>query len=157
MKPETGSFGEAAAALREMAVEAAMIEQLAGGPVTEVVAAWLAPQYALAARRRLAAAESEAARLETLRMFVQDWALLRAGDQAAERLRLERERLVLERLDSQGKFKRKTIVGLEAFLDHVKRHPEARAAFDALAAQLRHPFDPDEQPPASPPPSPSSG
>ena len=151
MKPKAGSLEEAAAALREIAVEATVIERVAGGPVTEVVAAWLAPQYALAARRRLAAAESDAARLETLRVFVQDWAVLRAGDQAAERLRLERERLVLEEQDSFGKFKRKTIVGLETFLSHVKRHPEARAAYDALAAQLRHPFDPDEQPPAPPP------
>ena len=36
-------------------------------------------------------------RLEILRLFVQDWALLRRGDHSAARLQLDRERLAFER------------------------------------------------------------
>ena len=43
------------------------------------------PQYALAARKQLAALKGED-RLKLLRAFVHDWALLRHGDQTAERL-----------------------------------------------------------------------
>jgi hypothetical protein len=44
---------------------------------------------------------------------VQDWALLRHGDQTAERLRIEREWLAVASRDADLKWKRKIIVGLE--------------------------------------------
>lgn len=141
-------FAQATAALLAMTAEADELKRAVGGSITNAVADWLAPQYALAAREQLAGLQGEA-RLKLLRTFAQDWALLRKGDQTAERLRIERERLALAERDSLGKFKRKVIVGLETFMSHVKQHPKAQAAFDALAEQLRHPFDPDEHEPGT--------
>jgi hypothetical protein len=60
------------------------------------VAGWLAPQYLLAAREKLSGTDG-AARWEILRMFVQDWAMLRRGEHSAARLVLDRERLAFER------------------------------------------------------------
>ncbi len=138
------TFAETKTALVAMTVEAAELEEAVGGSITDAVAGWLAPKYALAAREQLAALEGED-RLKLLRAFVHDWALLRGGDQTAERLRIEREWLALEKRNSEGRWKRKTIVGLETLLAYVKHHPKAQAAFDTLAEQVRHPFDPTEQ------------
>lgn len=89
-------LAEAKTVLREMVAEAQELKQAAGGSVTDAVATWLAPQYLLAARETLAGM-SGAGRLEVLRTFVQDWALLRRGDHAAARLQLDREQLDWER------------------------------------------------------------
>ena len=45
----------------------------------------------------------------------------------------------------KGNGSEKTIVGLETLLAYVKHHPKAQAAFNTLAEQVRHPFDPTEQ------------
>ncbi|MCB1078558.1 MAG: hypothetical protein KDM64_12090 [Verrucomicrobiae bacterium] len=79
-----------------MASEADDLERAVGGPVVEMVARWLAPTYAAAARRRLDDLEEDQ-RLEALRQMIHDLALLRRGDQAAEKLRLDHERLAWER------------------------------------------------------------
>lgn len=138
------TFAEAKAALLAIAEQAQELQQAVGGSVTDTVAGWLAPHYALAAQEQLAELEGED-RLKLLRAFVQDWALLRHGDQTAERLRIERERLAAVTLNAELKWKRKTIIGLEVFLSQVKKNPKAKAAFDALAEELRHPFDLSEQ------------
>ena len=104
----------------------------------------MASQYALGARERLAPAEGDE-RMEMLHTFAQDWAALRKGDQNAELITLERRRVVLAEQDSLKKFKRKVVIGLEAMLTHVERHPDAKAAFNAFVDQVRHPFDPTEQ------------
>ena len=83
-------------------------------------------------------------RLELLRAFVQDWALLRHGDQTAERLRIEREWLGVASRDADMKWKRKIIVGLETLKTYADKHPKARAAMAELSRQVRHPFDPTE-------------
>jgi len=137
-------LAEAKAALLAIAAEADELEQAVGGSLTEAVAGWLAPQYALAAREQLAALEG-AGRLELLRVFVIDWALLRHGDQTAERLRIEREWLAAASRDADMKWKRKIIIGLETMMKYVKNHPEAQAAFYEFVEQVRHPFDPSEQ------------
>ncbi len=82
--------------LATMAAEADELERAAGGPVVEMVARWLAPTYAAAARRRLDDLEDDR-RLDALREFIHDLAVLRRGDHAAERLRLDRERLAWEK------------------------------------------------------------
>ena len=110
------------------------------------MAGWLAPQYALAARAQLAELKGED-RLKLLRAFVQDWALLRQGDQTAERLQIERKRLKVTSRDADLKWKRKIIIGLETLKRHVDEHPEAKAAMAELARQVRHPFAADEQEP----------
>ena len=138
------AFAKTKAALVAIAAEAAELRQAAGGSITEAVAGWLAPQYALAAREQLAELGG-ADRFELLRVFVKDWALLRHGDQTAERLRIEREWLAVASRDANMKWKRKIIIGLDALNTYMKQHPEAKAAFDALAEQVCHPFDPEEK------------
>jgi hypothetical protein len=140
------AFDEAKAALVAIAAEADELKHAVGGSITDAVAGWLAPQYALAAREQLAELKGES-RLKLLRAFVQDWALLRHGDQTAERLRIEREWLAVASRDADLKWKRKIIIGLEALHTYMKHHPEAQAAFDAFVDQVRHPFDPSEQEP----------
>jgi hypothetical protein len=146
MSTQSSTFVEAKAALLAIAVEANELQQAVGGSVTEAVAGWLAPQYALAAREQLADLKGEE-RLKLLRAFVQDWALLRHGDQTAERLRIEREWLELASRDADMKWKRKIITGLETLTKYAAKHPKAQAALAELARQVRHPFDPSEKMP----------
>ena len=93
-------MGEAKAALLAMAVEAAELEKVLHGPVTDAIAGWLASQYALAAKERLATAEGDE-RMGILHTFAQDWAALRKGDQNAELIALEIRRVVLAEHDLQ--------------------------------------------------------
>ncbi len=83
--------------LTQIASEAAELKAAVGGGLTDVVADWLAPQYAVAAREQLANAVDAEARWKVLRMVSGDLSALRRGDHCAERLRLERERLNLLR------------------------------------------------------------
>jgi hypothetical protein len=80
---------------------------------------------------------------------------LRRGDHSAQRLLLERERAAAQERDADLKWKRKIIVGLETLAKYVENHPEAKAAFDEFARQVRHPFDPSENPAESESISPS--
>ena len=89
------------ALLLAMVAEADELKQAAGGSVTDAVAAWLAPQYLLAAREKLSATDG-AGRLEVLRTFLHDWALLRRGDHSAARLQLDREELDWQQANSQS-------------------------------------------------------
>jgi hypothetical protein len=101
MKSTGTTTAELRILLAEMVAEAQELKQAAGGSVTDAVAAWLAPQYLLAAREKLAAA-GETGRFEVLRTFVQDWAMLRRGDHAAVRLQLDREQLDWERANTKS-------------------------------------------------------
>jgi len=98
--PES-SRADALQLLREMVAEAQALKEAAGGSVTDAVAAWLAPQYLMAAREKLSAA-GEAGRFEVLRTFLHDWAMLRRGDHSAARLQLDREELERQRATSQA-------------------------------------------------------
>ena len=101
MSAPESSLGEAKAVLQGMAAEAEELKQALGSSITDAVAGWLAQQYVLAARERLARAAG-AGHLEILRAYVQDWSLLRRGDHQAERLKLEREALELLRANRQS-------------------------------------------------------
>jgi hypothetical protein len=81
-----------------------------------------------------------------LRQMCADVVELRRGDHTAQRLLLERERIAAQTLDAEHKWKRKVVVGLEALSKYVEKHPQAKAAFDEIARQVRHPFDPGENP-----------
>jgi hypothetical protein len=54
MSPDTFTLSEAKAALLAMSAEAVELKNAVGGSITDAVADWLAPQYALAVRERLA-------------------------------------------------------------------------------------------------------
>ncbi len=111
-----------------MVAEANDLKQAVGGSVTDAVAGWLAPQFLLVARKKLEAAD-ETNRFEVLRMFVQDWAMLRHGDHTAERLRLERERLKLAKRDAKQKWRSESAAALEWVLDESHKVPKASALF----------------------------
>lgn len=128
-----GRLGEEAAELRQK-----------GGDLTERLALRLTARY-LAASRRLSEGE-DGPDLSLLRQLCHDLVALRRGDHQAERLRIERERVAIEwkRLahdgtrvllaekDYMGKFKRRTIVGLETLMSMYGKDPKVKAAMDAL-------------------------
>lgn len=103
-----------------MVAEAQELKSAAGGSVTDAVAAWLAPQYLLAAREKLSATHG-AGRFEVLRTFVHDWAMLRRGDHSAARLQLDREELEWQR--ANGKLQKE-----KEFCEWIQR-PEVRDEF----------------------------
>jgi hypothetical protein len=106
--------------LSEMVAEAQELKTAAGGSVTDAVAAWLAPQYLLAAREKLEAIEGSG-RLEVLRTILHDWTLLRRGDHSAARLQLDREELEWQRTHSQSQKEKE-------FREWIQR-PEIRRQF----------------------------
>ena len=136
-----GRLGEEAAELREK-----------GGDLTEHLALRLTARY-LAASRKLADGE-DGPDLSLLRQLCSDVVALRRGDHQAERLRIERERMRMEwkRLEfdgtrtmvaehtGMGRFKRRTVAGLEALMTHCKNNPKAQAALDALVEACHGPF-----------------
>jgi hypothetical protein len=115
--------------LRDMVAEAQTLKEAAGGSVTDAVAAWLAPQYLMAAREKLAAA-GETGRFEVLRMFMHDWAMLRRGDHAAARLQLDREDLDWQRATSQAQKEKD-------FREWIQRPEVRRELLPELAGGIR--------------------
>jgi hypothetical protein len=114
------NLAEAKTMLAEMAAEAQELKAAAGGSVTDAVAAWLAPQYLLAAREKLDALEGSG-RLEVLRTILHDWTLLRRGDHSAARLQLDREELDWQRASGQAQKEKE-------FREWIQR-PEIRQEF----------------------------
>jgi len=92
---------DALKAIREMVAEASDLRSAAGGSVTDAVAGWLGPQYLLATQAKLTAAD-DSRRFEVLRLFVQDWTLLRRGDHASARLQLDREQFAAQQANRQS-------------------------------------------------------
>ena len=74
-------------------------------PLTDTVAHWLAARYAVATRRVAETGGREGWRL--LREMCGDVVELRKGDHSAERLRIERERLELEKAKSEEQIRQK--------------------------------------------------
>lgn len=77
---------------REMAADTARLKAEVGASLADVVADWLVPQYAMAARERLANASDPRERWRVLRTAADDLVALRRGDHCAARLELEREK-----------------------------------------------------------------
>jgi len=120
MKSNGAITAEVRAMLTEMVAEAQDLKSAAGGSVTDAVAAWLAPQYLLAARDKLET-QPEAGRFEVLRTFLQDWATLRRGDHSAARLQLDREELEWQRANTRSQKE-------QEFREWIQR-PEVRREF----------------------------
>lgn len=118
MSAPDSSMADAKKLLREMVAEAQDMKSAAGGSVTDAVAAWLAPQYLVAAREKLTATDGHG-RFEVLRIFMQDWAMLRRGDHSAAKLQLEREQLDWQRANTMSQKEKE-------FREWIQR-PEIRA------------------------------
>ena len=95
--PRDGWCAEAQAAVRELAAEVAALKQTTEEPLTDALAQFLTAQYVLAIKAAVRHASGGMLDLTTLRPLCQDVGALRRGDQAADRLRLDRDRLQLSR------------------------------------------------------------
>jgi len=127
---------------RELIAEVAELSKAADGEFTDKLARFLCAQYVVATKAVVREASGGAVDLKTLRDLCNNISMLRRGDQNAERLRIERERLLLAEQDSIMKYKKKILVGLETLQKFVHgHHPEAKAAFEALVDQVKGPLD----------------
>ena len=87
---------EAKGLFGEMATEAADLKKAAHGSVTETVAGWLTPAYAVAAHHKIGELAGDD-RLAALQGLMHDWVKLRRSDIAIARLQLRREELEWQR------------------------------------------------------------
>ena len=80
-----------------MAAETSALRETVDGTTADTLARWLAARYVVTANRLAEQAGEGCLDLATLAALSSDVVALRKGDHAAERLRIERERLDLER------------------------------------------------------------
>lgn len=139
----TSANTEARETIAALVAEAEGLEEAAGGSVTEAVARWLAPQYAIAAREKLAGLSGDE-RIAFLREFTRDIALLRKGDHSAARIRLEHERLELAR----GLTESQIVEKFEEWLEKpkIKRVLLQKLSPEERAKRLREIFGVGEKP-----------
>ena len=91
------SHEEAMAEVRCVVAEAKELSQVAGGALTDSLATWMAGRYAIDIRRLAAESKNGALDSNQLRVLCHDLVDLRRGDHSAESLRVERERLEMDR------------------------------------------------------------
>lgn len=123
--------------LRELRTEVAALDEAGAGPLTDVLAHWLAAHYAAAARS-VAAEANGALDFKTLRALTVDVVALRQGDHSAIRLQHEKEWLAIERERRKPARKDQIETALDALAEEVETRPEAKAALDALVKAV-HP------------------
>lgn len=87
--------------IRELLAEVASFKEAGAEVLTETLAQWLTAHYVVAAKSAAKKASAEGIDLKTLRALSSDVVALRRGDQYAERLRIEREQLELDREQSK--------------------------------------------------------
>jgi hypothetical protein len=97
----TSSHQEALAEVRHVVAEAKELSQAADGTLTDHLASWIAGRYAIAGRRLAAESKNGALDWNLLRALCHDLVDLRRGDHSAESLRIERERLEMERAEQK--------------------------------------------------------
>jgi|ERR1051326_316095 transposase len=123
--------------------EAGELKGKVDGELTNHMAIWISAHLMAVMRRLIASTDlGDTKKWKLLHEACADIVALRRGDQNAEWLRLDRERLQLEERDSTMKFKKRIVTGLETLLTYVNHdHPEAKAAFEALSAKCLGPLD----------------
>ena len=80
-----------------MAAETRALGETVDGTIADTLARWLVARYVVSASRLAEQAGEDGLDLPTLASLSADVVALRKGDHAAERLRIERERLEMER------------------------------------------------------------
>ena len=98
---------EALAEVRRVVSEAKELSGAADGALTDNLAAWTAGRYAIATRLLAAKEGNGAVDWNLLRSLCHDLVDLRRGDHSAESLRIERERLDMDRLKSKADFEKR--------------------------------------------------
>jgi hypothetical protein len=107
MKDSKSPHQAAMAEVRRVVAEAKELNGAADGALTDHLAAWIAGQYAVAARQLAAEKGSGAVDWNLLRAFCHDVVDLRRGDHSAESLRIERERLEMDRAKQKEEMDRR--------------------------------------------------
>jgi hypothetical protein len=135
-------------AVTVMRGEVILLKEATKEPLTNILAQFLSAQYVVALRSAVRKAGGKPLDLKTLQALCGDVAALRRGDQNADRLCVERERLILEyerlglaKKDSHERWKKKFTMAMEAFQAHVQNNPKAKAAYYAFADQLGEVFE----------------
>ncbi|MCX6897362.1 MAG: hypothetical protein NT105_01560 [Verrucomicrobia bacterium] len=131
-------------------MEASELKLGVAGRLTDHMAVWLTA-HLMAVVRRLAATDlDDAAKRKLLHEACGDVVALRRGDQNAEWLEIERERLAvavhdveLKYKDVLEKYKKRTVIGLETLMRFIenKNNPKAKAAMNALWEAVATPLD----------------
>lgn len=101
--PEPPGLAELRGNLEDMVAETRALEEVAGGPLTDTLAAWLAARYLPALHHLSEQAGPEGIDTRTLHRLCGDIVALRKGDHSAARLGIERERLELERMRDRNR------------------------------------------------------
>ena len=96
----------AMAAVRQVVADAKELSASADGALTDHLAAWIAGQYAIAARQLAAQNGNGPLDWNLLRGFAHDVVDLRRGDHSAESLRIERERLEMDKAKRKEEMER---------------------------------------------------
>ncbi len=91
----------ALAEVRRVVAESKELSLAADGALTDNLAIWTAGRYAIASRRLAAESKNGAVDWNLLRALCHDLVDLRRGDHSAESLRIERERLEMDRAEQK--------------------------------------------------------
>jgi len=116
-----GSISPLARQIAEFSAEVASFQESGAAPLTDHLARWLAAHCIVAARAAARDAGPDGIALDTLRSITADVVALRRGDHYAERLRIEREQLELDR--------QRTGERLEKYALEWARKPENKRKF----------------------------
>jgi len=87
--------------VQRVVAEAKELSQAADGALTDKLAVWTAGRYAIATRQLAAKSRNGGVDWNLLRALCHDLVDLRRGDHSAESLRIERERLEMERVEQK--------------------------------------------------------
>jgi hypothetical protein len=102
----TASHLEAMAEVRRVVAEAQELSRAADGALTDNLATWIAGRYAIATRQLAADSGNGTVDWSLLRALCHDLVDLRRGDHSAEWLRIERERLEMEKTEKKEDLER---------------------------------------------------
>jgi hypothetical protein len=98
---------EAMAEVRRVVAEAQELSRAADGALTDNLAIWTAGRYAIATRQLAAKDGNGAVDWNLLRALCHDLVDLRRGDHSAEWLRIERERLEMDRAEQKEELEKR--------------------------------------------------
>jgi hypothetical protein len=118
----------AMAEVRRVVAEAKELSKGADGALTDNLAAWTAGRYAIATRQLAAKDGNGPVDWNLLRALCHDLVDLRRGDHSAEKLRMERERLEMDRAEQKEHLEKQ-------FWEWAKQHREKICQGAVLSAE----------------------
>ena len=115
--------------VHQLSDDVAELTQAGEGPLTNTLAQFLSAQYVVAAKAAVRQAAGGAVDLKTLQPLCSDLVALRRGDQNAEWLRIEREKLDEARRNDQQK-------ALTLCLEESRKWPDIQELFRAAFKKI---------------------